>query len=110
MTDTSTTLEFNRTGNQVISGSSSTTFRNLTVNKTAGSLTLAIDATVGTSAGSTGTLSLQQGNLTTSGNTMIIAAGGSVSRPAGTPGFVEGNLRKQISSNGTVTRTYEVGT
>ncbi len=109
-TGATTTVTFNGTGAQVVGGSTATGFRNLIVDKTAGSLTIVHDTTIGTSSSSSGTLTLQQGNLMTGANTLIVAAGGSVSRPAGTPGHVVGNLQKQINSTGSVTRTFEVGT
>ena len=102
-----TTVTFNGTGAQSIAGA--TVFRNVNVNKASGSLTLSANATVGTTTAGTGTLTLTQGNVTTGSNFLIIASGGSVSRPAGTPGHVVGNLRKSISS-GAPSRTFEVGT
>ena len=102
-----TTVTFNGSGTQTIGGTAATNFRNLTINKSNGSVELDIDTTVGLSGAGTGTLTFTQGNIITGADTMIIAAGGSVSRSSG---HVVGNLRKQISTNGAVSRTFEVGT
>ena len=108
LTATATTVTFNGSGAQTIGGSSSTNFRNLTINKSGGTVSLSsVDATVGLAGAGTGTLTFTQGNIVTGANNVIIAAGGTVSR---TSGHVVGNLRKQISANGTVSRTFEVGT
>ncbi|MFC1860963.1 hypothetical protein ACFLYL_01610 [Chloroflexota bacterium] len=52
-------------------------------------------------------LTLTSGNITANYNTVIIASSGSVSR---TSGHVIGNLQKAISADGSVSRTFEVGT
>ena len=108
----SVTVTFNGTGAQSIGGSSLSAFSNLVVNKSAGSLNLLTNLTIGTSAGGApdGTLTLQQGNLTTGGNTAIVNNGDAVARPGLTPGHVVGNLRKQIDTNASVARSFEVGT
>jgi hypothetical protein len=83
LTGQATTVTFNGTGTQTISGNS-TNFRNLTINKASGGVTLGVDTTVALSGANTGTLTLTSGVITTGSNTLILASGGSVSRTAST--------------------------
>ena len=102
-----TTVIFNGSASQTIGGTFATTFNNLTINNAAG-VTLAVNAIVAKST-SNGVLTLMTGSLITGSSTVIINSGGSVSG-AGASSFVVGNLRKQIDANGTLVRTFEVGT
>ena len=88
---------------QTIGGLAVTMFRNLTVDNPAG-VTLSQTASV---SGAAPGLRLLQGNVTTGSQALVITATGSVTR---TSGHIVGNLTKQVSSDGTVVRTYEVGT
>ena len=104
LSDNNATLyTFNGTGAQTISGTAALQFKNMTVNKTAGSLTLGTNVTVGGTSG--GTLTLTQGALTTGSNTIILL--NSATTVARTSGFVDGALRKAIGGAGTV--AFEVG-
>ncbi len=105
-----TTVTFSGTNDQYVGGRSITTFRDLIVDKGSGALFLRTNVIVGTAAAGIGNLVLQKGNVSTGSNTLTIAAGASVSRTGATPGHVIGRLRKFINTNGTVTRTFEVGT
>ena len=102
---TNATVAFNGSGAQTISGSSSTTFGNLTDSKTAGTLTLGSDVTV------SGTLALGANVITTGANTLVANGNsGGASGVTRSTGFVNGNLRKQVSGSGNVSRTFEIGT
>jgi uncharacterized repeat protein (TIGR01451 family) len=94
------TVTLNGSSGQTISGSSRTSFANLTLNNASG-VTLSTDVTAN------GTMTFTAGNVTTGGNTLIIGPSGSVTQASG---FVVGNLRKQITTAGSVSRTFEVGT
>ncbi len=96
------TVAFNGSSGQTIDRNAAMVFNNLTINNTAG---VALNHTGGTTVN--GTLTLTGGTVTTASNSLIIASGGSVSR---TSGHVIGNLVKAIDANGTVSRTFEVGT
>ena len=89
---------------QTIGGIAVTTFNNLTIDNASGVL-LAMDVLIG--GGGAQGLVFTNGNIMTGASTVIIKATGAVNR---TSGHVVGKLRKQISTNGTVLRTYEVGT
>lgn len=78
---------------------SATSFTNLTLNNT--SLTIPADITINS------TLTFTAGNIITNAYNVIIPAAGSVSR---TSGFVIGNLRKNIATGSSVSRTFEIGT
>ncbi len=106
LTGKPTTLVFNGGASQTIGGSAVTTFNNLTIN--GAGVTLAGNAVVAKST-SNGVLSLVNGNVTTGANALIINPGGVVTG-ASPASFVAGNLRKAVDVNGTVTRTFEVGT
>src|SRR5207245_5252550 len=97
----------NDSASQTIGGTVATVFNNLTIDNTAG-VTLAVNAIVAKST-SNGVLTLTSGSLITGPNSMIINSGCSVAG-ASASSFVVGNLRKQIDANGTVVRTFEVGT
>lgn len=97
-TDASSTVIFTAGTNQAITGSAATTFSNLTINNSNGVTLSGVNATV------SGALNLTLGRLVT--GTSILVSTGTVSR---TSGFVEGNLRKTISS-GSPSATFEVGT
>lgn len=98
LVNASSTVIFTTGTNQQITGTQSTTFNNLTINNSNG-VTLN-----GVNTQSSGTLTFTSGNLMTGSN--FIYATGAVSR---TSGFVQGNLRKDISS-ASPSKTFEVGT
>ena len=83
---------------QTVGGSSATTFNSLTIANANGVL-LGADARVD------GVLTLTTGVVTTGGNTLYVASGGSVARTAG---HVFGNLRKVVPT-GSPGLTFEVG-
>ena len=85
---------------QTVTGLVATSFNSLIIDNPAG-IALVMGIQIG------GTLDFQSGNITTGATAVTIRATGSVTR---TSGHVVGNLRKQISTNGTVNRTFEVGT
>lgn len=91
------TVVFNG-GNQVITGNA-TTFRNLTINNT--SLTIGADITVNN------VLTFTTGTIITNAFNVLMGASGSIAR---TNGHVIGNLRKNVSTGSTISRTFEVGT
>jgi hypothetical protein len=93
------TFTFSGTSAQTIGGSNSTAFNSLTVNNSSGVLLNGVDVTINN------TLTLSSGNITTGSNTVIIPAGGNVSR---TSGYIVGKLRKNFSSSAT-SRTLEIG-
>ena len=101
------TVAFNGPGTQTIGGTAATTFRNLTVNKTTGTVVLAKTTTVGKASPAIGTLSLQAGAIVTGSNTLIVFRGSSSTRSGG---FVEGNLQKAVATGSNVSVTFEVGT
>lgn len=87
----SNTVTFSGSGTQVLGGSSSTTFYNLTVNKSAGSeLTLANSQTV------TNTLGLTAGFINTTANKLLTLNDNATCSPAGgsTTSYVKGPLKK----------------
>lgn len=98
ITDASSTVIFTTGTNQAITGSAATTFSNLTINNSNGVTLSGVNATV------SGSLNLALGRFIT--GTSVLISTGTVSR---TSGFVEGNLRKTISS-GSPSATFEVGT
>lgn len=96
----SSTFTFNGTTTQTVGGSNSTTFRSLTINNSNGISLSGVDVTV------SATLTLTSGNIVTgSDNSVIIPAGGTVSR---TSGHVAGNLKKHIAT-GATSRVFEIG-
>jgi len=102
------TLNFNaNTGTVSLNGSTTQTIGGAGALTFAGTQTVAINNASGISLAKDVTLSLltlTSGNITTSGNTLIIASGGSVSR---TSGYVIGNLKKTAPSG---SFTFHVGT
>jgi uncharacterized cupredoxin-like copper-binding protein len=107
LSNKATTVVFDGSSNQAIGGTVATTFNNLTIDNAAG-VTLTANATVAKST-SNGVLTLTSGSLITGSHAMILNSGGTVSG-ASASSFVVGNLRKQIDANGTLVRTFEVGT
>jgi hypothetical protein len=98
-TVTGSTVSFNGSGTQTTSAAF--TFNNLTINKSGGTMNPGGDVTVNA------TLTLTSGNISAGSNTVIIPAGGTVSR---TSGHVIGNLRKNVAVSGAaIARTFEVG-
>jgi hypothetical protein len=90
----------NTSSDQSIGGASTTTFNNLTVNKSSTKVTLNTSANVG------GSLTFTSGNVSTGSNTLAITSTGSVSR---TSGHVIGNLKKNVATGSNVSRTFEIG-
>ncbi|MFZ6010471.1 MAG: beta strand repeat-containing protein, partial [Bacteroidota bacterium] len=99
-TNASSQVIFTTGSDQLITGTTATTFPNLTLNNSNGVTLSGVNATV------SGTLTLTTGNLLTGSNIMIIPSGGTVSR---TNGFVEGNLQKFVAT-GATSVTFEIGT
>lgn len=89
---------------QIVDGIAGGFFHDVTVDNPSGIL-LTNHITV--AGGGAGGLVLTDGNITTGSFSVIVKATGAVNR---TSGHVVGNLTKQISTNGTVNRTFEVGT
>ncbi len=71
-------------------------------------MSLADNAVVARST-SAGVLTLVSGNVTTGANTLIVNSSGVVTG-ASAASFIVGSLRKPVDANGTVARTFEVGT
>jgi len=99
-TTTGSTITLTGTADQLIGGSATTTFINLTVNKASGTVT------VNTTFNVSGTLTFTSGNISTGANVVVITSTGSVSR---TSGHVVGNLRKNVATGSNVSRTFEIG-
>ncbi len=100
-TATGSTITLNGTADQLINGSTATTFNNLTINKASGGVTLGNSPTVG------GTLTLTSGKITTGANTLIINSTGNVFG-GGSSSYVIGNLQKWVAI-GATSITFEVG-
>jgi len=100
-TNTGNTILLSGTGTQDIS--STGTFNNLTLNKTAGLTTLSTDATVN------GVLNFTSGKIRTGLNTMILPAGASTSGASSSSGWVFGRLKKNVVTGSNVTRVFEIG-
>lgn len=98
-TFTASTSTFNLLGSSVQNLTGATSFYRLTQNNSAG-VVLASNITV------SNTMTFTSGNLSTGSNSLIIAAGGSVSRSSG---HVIGSLQKNVASGANVSRTFEVG-
>jgi hypothetical protein len=97
---TGSTITLTGTIGQAIGGTATTTFTNLTVNKSSGTVT------VGTTFNVSGTLTFTSGNISTGANKVVITSTGTVSR---TSGHVVGNLEKNVATGSNVSRTFEVG-
>jgi hypothetical protein len=93
------TVTFTGTAAQTIGGSSQTTFNNLAMNKSGGSLTLNLNTIVN------GTLTLTSGNVTTGSFKLTMGPSATVSR---TSGHIVGNFEKHIAA-GPTSKTFEIG-
>ena len=115
-TQSTTVVSFVGTAASTIGGTTATTFYGLAINKTAAALasrkvTLARNATISNQ------LTLTNGFVDSATFSVIIPAGGSVTRGAGCSAdgsvngcFVSGNLQKNFAASGAAqTRSYEVG-
>jgi hypothetical protein len=100
-TNTGSTILLYGAGTQSISSTGS--FNNLTLNKTAGLTTLSTDATVN------GVLNFTSGKIRTGSNTVILPAGASISGASSTNGWVFGRLKKNVATGSNVTRAFEIG-
>ncbi len=100
-TNTGATVYFNGTDIQTINSTGA--FNNLTVNKTAGIISLASNITIN------GVLNFTLNKIRT-GNTyaVVLPATGTLTGAAQNTGWVYGRLQKPVST-GNVTRTFEVG-
>ena len=100
----SSTITFNGSGTQTLTGS--TTFFNVTVSNSGGGLSLA--ASTNMTLGTSGTLVLTSGKITTGSNFVITPRACNVPSVTRTGGWVNGNLRKAIPA-GASTCTFEIG-
>jgi autotransporter-associated beta strand protein len=96
------TVNFNGTSAQSISGSSATTFNNLTLNNSSGLSLSGVDATVN------GTLTLTAGKITTGSQRVILGASASLSG-AGSGTYVFGNLRRYVPNTSAPSSVFAVG-
>ena len=99
LTPGTTALVFNGTGIQTVSSTGS--FNNININKTAGYVSLTGNVTT------TGTVTFTAGKIYTSSNTLAVGTG-TVSGAAQGTGWVNGNLQKTIAT-GAVSKTFETG-
>ena len=90
---------FNGTSSQAVSGTSSTTFYNLTLDNGSG-LVLNTNEMVD------GTLDFTNGKITTGSNTIAVGLGGTVTNAA-TGKYVYGNLEKFLNASGS--KNFEIG-
>lgn len=81
---------------------SSSSFNNITINKSSGSAILLTNLTIN------GTLNFISGNIQTGNNKVVISATGSVTGGSQSTGWVNGNLQKNIQP-GATSQMYEVG-
>ena len=96
-TNTSNTITLNGTSDQSLTGSTSTTFNNLTINKSSGTLTLSAATTVN------GTLTLTSGKIyTTSTNLLTLGSSASVTG-ASNSSYVDGPVAKVMTSTSAFT-------
>jgi len=90
---------FNGTGNQTLSNNGNGIFRNITVNKSSGMVRLEGDSLIRV----TNNLTLQQGNIGGRSAAAMpnkeIVVDGTITRPAGTPGHIDGRLRLPTVEN-----------
>jgi hypothetical protein len=93
------TVTFSGTVAQTLGGTGSTTFKNITLNNTAG-IIQSMSATI------TGVLTLTNGIITTGTTTVIISSTGSVTRIAG---HIYGNEQRNIATGANIIRTYDIG-
>lgn len=100
-TNASSQVIFTTGTNQQITGTTTTTFSNLTIDNINGVTLNGVNTTVSTG------LAFTNGNLITGTNVLIMASSLSTITP--TNGFVEGNLRKPVNL-GNPSVTFEVGT
>lgn len=100
-TSTGNTVIFSGTGTQSIT--STGTFNNVTVNKTAGTALLTTDMAVN------GTLTFTKGNIQTANNKVILTSSGAVSAAAQATGWIYGNIRRYFSMGNNVVKTYDLG-
>ncbi|PSL34711.1 T9SS type A sorting domain-containing protein [Chitinophaga ginsengisoli] len=101
-TNTGATVYFNGTGTQTIN--STGTFNNLTVNKTAGIVSLGSNITV------SGVLNFVLNKISTGATFAVIQPStGTVTGASQSTGWVSGRLQKALPTGSNVTRTFEVG-
>ncbi|SHN28958.1 hypothetical protein [Chitinophaga sp. CF418] len=101
-TNTGATVYFNGTGTQTISSTGA--FNNLTVNKTAGIVSLGTDITV------SAVLNFVLNKIHTgTAFAVILPSTGSLTGASQSTGWVSGRLQKAVATGSNVTRTYEVG-
>jgi hypothetical protein len=100
LTGKATTVTFNGTTAQIIGGSSSTTFNNLTIN--GAGVTLATTETVN------GTLTLTSGVFTTGTNAVVLAAGGSLSG-GNSASYINGSLQKVFGAGSGQSFIFPIG-
>jgi len=100
-TDAASQVVFTTGTNQQITGTTATTFSNLTIDNTNGVTLNGVNTTVSNG------LTFTNGNLITGTNIVIMASSAGTVTP--TNGFVEGNLRKPVDA-GNPSLTFEVGT
>ena len=96
-----TTVTFNGTNPQIIGGSSSNTFKNLTITNGSG-IALAATATVN------GTLTLTSGVVATGTNRMVLPVGGILSG-GGSASYINGNFQKAFSTGAGQSFTFPLG-
>jgi hypothetical protein len=101
LTQKNTTIIFDGTAAQTISGSSATTFQNLTINNAAG-VTLASSTTVD------GTLTMTLGVL--AGGSNLHFGAGAVTSGGGSNSYVSGDSQLHVGVGNNQTITFQVGT
>ncbi len=93
------TVIFSGSAAQILGGTGTTTFNNLTLNNAAG-INQSINSTI------SGVLTLTAGIISTGATTVIISSTGTVTR---TSGYINGNEQRNIATGANVTRTYDIG-
>ena len=96
------TFNLNGSAAQVVGGTSSTTFNNLTINNTAGGVSLGANETAN------GTLTLSSGIVNTTSTYTLISGGNCTTAVSRTSGWVAGNLQLHFPA-GTPTCTFHIG-